>query len=330
MKLNFKLLITLCLVLLFSSCSGSEITEYVNDELLNTEYMEHESIVFSNIHGMITRVSYNNNVMYIIGASHIGRPEWHPMNETVMNAKQRADVFLFESDLWFTEDRQVRLDLNRMQRLPGGVTLQTFLPEDVFERFYQNLATWGVPYSNVVTMSPLNISSGMWSLLDAYFGYYGFYGIDFQVMNFAQENNRILKGLHDGASELNLTFNISEELQIQLIDSIPDWETAVEIWNHDFLYAYGEQNIIILAEGASAFEDIENLHPHDYFVASTSMIRTNIFATEIMKHLRETNEPTIFFTTVGINHLLRDGFNVLSVLEENGFIVEPYWHNALS
>ena len=54
--------------------------------------------------------------------------------------------------------------------------------------------------------------------------------------------------------------------------------------------------------------------------------RSTLFAEEIIRLLQETEEPTTFFITVGIGHMIGDDYgNVFNVLENHGFdIVRLY------
>ena len=58
--------------------------------------------------------------------------------------------------------------------------------------------------------------------------------------------------------------------------------------------------------------------------------RSIIYANEIMRLLRETEEPTTFFVAVGLSHIIRSGAgeeftDIVQQLRLAGFTVTPIW-----
>ncbi|MCL2349853.1 MAG: TraB/GumN family protein, partial [Defluviitaleaceae bacterium] len=62
-----------------------------------------------------------------------------------------------------------------------------------------------------------------------------------------------------------------------------------------------------------------------YMIEVMMTQRSGEFAHEIDRLLRETEEPTTFFVTIGIAHLLHAHGNTLAVLESQGHTINELW-----
>ena len=285
------------------------------------------------IHGLLSRIEYGENVAYIFGSMHLGRPDWFPLADVVEDAMARADVFAFEFDLALMEDPAVAEFQDELVLLPEGTTLEDVLTEQGFinlmallessplgVEFYDMLESFTPVGANLVItmvamMTHMNVDAA--------------YSVDSYVMQFAVENNRSVIGLNDVFREVELQFDVPIEIQATVFDEPFDWDELVEvILDLGLAEIYESQDITALRNAMTVAFDADEPSP---FVEHTTNInfnvRCHIFADEIARLLQETAEPTTFFVTVGIAHILGGELGtVLDLLEGMGFDVEALWN----
>lgn len=273
-----------------------------------------------NIHGMLSRVDYGDNTAYIIGSAHFGFPNWFPMADVVEQALQNADVFAFEVDL---SSMEALMDMMYLQEqlmfLPDNMTLRQFLPEDIFEHFSYAIETYGLPYALVENMKPSAIASMTTVFTAQYLGMEFEYGIDAHIMDFAIQSELPIIGLHSIEDELAAIFDIPNEAEIDLARFFPTLQEAKEELLK-VIEIYEAQNIDFFRnEWRNMISyDIEyNAHAqHIFDVIMTE--RSKQFGHKIARLLIETQEPTTFFITIGMNHV--SGYT-LETLVDMGFDV---------
>ena len=291
------------------------------------------------IHGFISRVEYGNNVAYIFGSFHLGRPEWFPLSPIVEDAIDRADVFAFEVDMALMSAPEVAAFSNRMMTLPDGQTLEDVLPPDVFENFLRSLEVLPtITYEMIAHLTPVGATMiiAMVELIPL-MGIYSAYSVDSYVHAVAAYSGRPVIGLNDIFREIDLLFNVPLDVQMTIFDSPAEWEEVD--WAADcealtqyvidmgLVEAYEAGSIPMLqrAMGSSISDEPTLFETH--FHNTNFHVRCHIFADEIARLLRETEEPTTFFVTVGAAHIIGGDFGkVLSLLGDMGFDVVPLWN----
>jgi len=275
----------------------------------------------ANIHGLISRVYYGENVAYIFGSMHASRAHWFPLADVVEDAMSRADVFVFEIDLTAMADPDVSAYSQKLMFLPDGTVLSDVVPEDVLAQFEQTLATYGgMQLALLETMTPyaaMSLIQMMFVMplvdLDVETS------VDSYVQMHAMSVGAPILGLNDVLYELRLAFDIPMDIQIEGMRYFMDLDSAVASMLL-LAQAYEDQDIDALR--AMFHEDIQEGEYGNYFLDIILHHRDRIFAEEIARLLQETEEPTTFFVTVGIGHLLGDGIGlVFYFLEEMGFDV---------
>jgi len=305
-----------------------------------------------NIHGMLTRIEYGDNVAYIFGTMHAGKSEWFPLHPMAEDAMRRADIFAFEFDLtedpfdvgvdWdmeldellemFDLDELLELldeflEMTALFFLPDELTLEDILPEDVFENFITNFATFDVidfEYENIANLTPVtlisDISRAMIELLGVSFDL----SVDMYIADFAVENDRPVVGLNTAISELELNFDIPLDLQVYALVDFPDFDTLLEYFEETGLveaYERQDRDALLAILEAEYTDNPYSQHMHHIFHK-----RCRIFAEEIARLLRETQEPTTFFVAIGAAHIVGGNQGqVLYILEDMGFDVVSMW-----
>ncbi|MCL2387693.1 MAG: TraB/GumN family protein [Defluviitaleaceae bacterium] len=247
-------------------------------------------------HDRLARVTYGDNVAYIMATTNLGNPEWfpNPLAPIITDAMYRADIFVFEveedSREGFSEEETAHN--TALMVLPDGLTLADILPEDTLSNFIVQTQTYGVAFNAVATFTPFTVLL----LFDIDFMHSDgerAYSLEFYIRDFAVSNNRHIIGLTDGITLLDLILGIPLENQLSALDNFPDMATALS----------ADENPFSL-----------RLHNANYH------LRTYDNAAGIAKLLTETIEPTTFFVTIVTDDGVTIDFEyVLSLLADKGF-----------
>ena len=278
------------------------------------------------IHGLISRVEQGDNVVYIFGSMHMGRSSWYPLHQEVEDAMRRSDAFVFETDL--TEEGQMMAAPLMMEHMfLENMTLSEFLEEGAFEHLMEVVATYGLNYQAIRGLTPWVVSIMLADIAYNRVGITGSYGVDHYVMGFAQAHHLPILYLNPIEHEIELAFNLTDELQHYAALSVENLDVAIQQVER-LVEAYETQNIDMittLVRESSLTGDAPN--PLEVYIIEVIVIQRSIeFAREIIRLLEETEEATTFFVTMGIGHLVGEDYgNVLNYLMDAGFQVE-YLH----
>ncbi|MCL2193595.1 MAG: TraB/GumN family protein [Treponema sp.] len=291
------------------------------------------------IHGFISRVEYGQNVAYVFGSMHLGRPEWFPLSPIVEDAIARADVFAFEVDMELMASPAVMAHAANLMMLPDGLTLRDVLPPESFQGFLESLEVLPtITYEMIANFTPVGASMIIATVeMLPLMGIYSIYSVDSYVHAIAMAAGKPVIGLNDIFHEVDLLFGVPMEIQTTMFDNPADWEDVdwtVADWDTIVQYvvdmglveAYkaGDAAMLRDALGSALSENPTPFEEH--FHHTNFHVRCHIFADEIARLLRETGEPTTFFVTVGAAHIIGGNFGkVLTLLEDMGFNVEPRW-----
>ncbi|MCL2387591.1 MAG: TraB/GumN family protein [Defluviitaleaceae bacterium] len=288
------------------------------------------------IHGKLTRIEYGDNVAYLFGSMHAGFEHWFPLHSAVEDAMARADVFAFEIDMveMLREEPspEVIEQILALQMLPDELTLEDILPEDVFENFYTNFQTFahlGLTYEAVKNISPITLMVTLDFVMVNLLGADLSLSVDEYVVNFAEAAEKPIIGLNSILGELTIVHDIPLEIQGYALVNFPTFEqmlqTARDVGMAD---AYESQDIDGIRRLFIDMAALGDDNPyHELFFHNLLYVRCHIFADEIARLLQETEEPTTFFVTIGLGHIIGGGGGiVLYLLEDMGFDPIPLWN----
>jgi len=294
------------------------------------------------IHGMLTRVVYGDNVAYILGSMHAGKPYWFPLAQIAEEAMARSDVFAFEYNIaagrglsWESSYNEM-FALYRTLRIPDNRTLREIMPSDAFFSFQRNLRTYssrGISYDMVKNLTPLAVIEIIYASMPSALGDVSRdFSVDDYIVDFALANNKPIIGLNSMLREFEIISDIPLEIQVNALNDFPDYATLLEMIieesrNIRLDELYETQNIDAIREFLIASAAASEGNPFlEIYQRNLMYVRDNVFAEEIARLLRETREPTTFFMTIGLAHII-DGYGiVLDLLEEMGFELTSLWN----
>jgi uncharacterized protein YbaP (TraB family) len=277
------------------------------------------------IHGLISRVQHGDNVVYIFGSMHFGKPNWYPLHREVEEAMRRSDAFVFETDL--SDEAMVAMAPYMLELMMlDNTTLSEFLREDAYEHLLDVIETYGVSYQSISMFTPWTVSLMLAEMAYSRVGITSTYGVDFYVMGFANTNNLPILYLNSVSHEMQLAFNIPEELQHYAALSLESLDVTVE-YVEMLVSAYEAQDIQLITYLTRDSIEADGLNPLEAYMIDIILIQRSIeFAREIIRLLNETQEPTTFFVTMGIGHMIGDDYgNVFNYLLDAGYEVVPLY-----
>jgi uncharacterized protein YbaP (TraB family) len=277
------------------------------------------------IHGLLSKIEYNGNTVYLFGSMHLGRKNWYPLNRAVEKAIAKADAFVFEYDLTSIGSAEYSAMATNYLALGGGMTLKDYLPPDVFDNFIQKLSTYDIiTYDMISALTPMAVTTII-TAIEIYpeIGLEEESGVDNYLLDYALKNGKPVYGLNPLARELSLLFDLPYEVQLAIIEDFQDKQTTLEVLEETALIeAYEAQNEQALLESLRyAFKDQDN--PFVKYMVDIMIVQRSVdFAREIERLLRETREPATFFVTMGIGHLIGDDYgNVFNILRDKGYTI---------
>jgi len=279
------------------------------------------------IHGLLSYIEYGDNRAYIFGSMHVGRPDMFPLAPVVMSAMERADVFAFEFD--FNEEFSFEgiITIFELMMLPEGETLETYLPPEAYAHLLHILSTFDEfdmsEMEEIGAFRPAVIDLTLALLIDEIVGVDSMYSVDDFVFDFANGLGRPVLGLATMEHQMSLLLAPPFDVEVAVVMSMTDQDTLANETRR-LTEAYIYQDMVALRRMVNAPVDRSN--PAEVYMADVMMRqRTGEFSAEIDRLLRETEEPTTFFITIGIAHLMHDLGNAFYNLENMGHTINELW-----
>jgi len=292
----------------------------------------------SNIHGALHRVVYGDNVAYIFGTMHGGRPYCFPLAEVVEDALRRADVIAVEIEEIGDSAAAMEAAILEASFLPAGLTWVDILPERYYNHLIAMMNDWGINYANAMVMNPAVVIYQIIRSIPLMFAEavdIDFYAsVDSYIASVANERGIPLIGLESIQQQVNILFNPPEDVLWAMIMHLQPFQAMTEDYLQSdelsldamaFLYRHNDFDPILQNLASTVYEDCLYLIYMNEIVMNW---RSTYYANEIMRLLRDTEEPTTFFVAVGLSHVIRSQAHhsltdIIQQLQFAGLTPEP-------
>ena len=294
------------------------------------------------IHGAIHRIEYGYNVAYLFGTIHGGHDHWFPLADVVEDALRRADVLVLEVENIGGYMSGLEEALMEVMFLADGNTWADVLPDTEYNHLVAMMVEWDIAYEEVNTMNPaflaFSLEMELAQLLADFEVGLGV-SVDAYVEAIAVELGLPVIGMETAAQQLDILHNPPFEVMLaQIMNLQPPVEMIERLLGSDELSldelaALYENNDIVGLQHAFSLEmgaDTDCLHA--IYVREAVMNGRSVFyANEIIRMLRETEEPTIFFVAVGLSHIVRSGggeefTDIVQQMRLQGIVAVPIWN----
>lgn len=265
--------------------------------------------------GALFKIHDADHALFLFGTIHAGKPDFYPLEATVMQALAQSSRIALEVDPSNAEPSQQALQ--EYGFFPDGQTLQ--LAPKLQSRLVEILKKQGVQYAAVAQMKPWMLVVLLAMNEYAAQGYQASLAIDLHLSDFARAQKKSVVELESAAGQMSLFGKLSIADQIRLLEG-----TLAEIEDKT-----SEQKVLRLtsmwrdadAAGLDAFsrEMAEDKTFSGKFLQRVLLDGRNpALASGLEKLLKS---ETTSFAGIGILHLIGEG-GVPALLRRRGYKVE--------
>ncbi len=256
-------------------------------------------------------VVHDGAPLHLLGSVHVLRPDAYPLDESLMELFEAAEVVVFELDLGGLEAQAMEM----MERgtYMDGRTLNGQIPAEAFQEVTDRLGALGVPAPMVAAMKPWMAALMLSSLAVQQGGYEAEWGLDVHFHRKAVEAGKTLEALETAQEQIEVFEGMSPEAQVAyLLSTLDELDDAVDRMDR-MSRAWRAGDAEFLAEMIrESLEDSPELTERILFQRNRDWIPA------IEGFLRDPR-PTLVI--VGTGHLVGEG-SVNELLEERGWVLE--------
>lgn len=213
-----------------------------------SEPVETEPPAVSTATPLLYKVSDDKgNVVWLFGSIHLGREDYFPLPDYVMDAFQGADSLAVEADIVaFEKDMGAQVKALMPLVYMDGTSIKDHIPQELYDKSVEILTAYN-SYSAAIDMyRPSLWSSMIESLIMVDMGGDVNLGIDRHLINLANEQNKDILEIESAQFQYQMLADFSDDLQILLLESAVDlyenWEDgAAEFAQLMDLWASGDE-----------------------------------------------------------------------------------------
>lgn len=316
------LILAIALCLFIAGCAGSAQTPADNSDNVVSET---DSDTASSTPLLYKVTDEDGNIAWLFGSIHVGREDFYPLPDYVLDAFNGSDALAVEADIIaFERDMSAQMDALSLLVYTDGTTISDHIPEDIY-----------ISASDIMDENELyNIAmdyympSLWWNFIDncAYMqlevDVEG--GIDRFLLDLAKENEKEVLEVESALFQYGMLADFSEELQIYLLEASVEAYGDLETMDADLnemmdLWAAGnEQEFAAYLNAEEEFEsEEEELLYAEYIKAMLTDRNENMadYAEDALKSGKEV------FICVGAAHVVGEGA-MAQKLAERGYTVE--------
>ncbi len=164
---------------------------------------------------LLWEVRSANNLIYLLGTVHVGRPEFYPLPAAVERAYQEASVIALEVD---PTDREALNDTMRLGTYEAPQTLEKNVSRATFESLQRAAESSGLPLEVLQSMKPFLAALMLTTLEYTRLGYDPQLGVDLHLATRAVRDGKKLVQLESARSQMEILAGMSRRLQEAFLD----------------------------------------------------------------------------------------------------------------
>lgn len=276
----------------------------------------------SGVIGPFWKVVHENNIVYLFGSIHVGKPELYPLHDKVELAFAESDVLAVEADV-------LNINLFSMQRLiderakyTDGTSLRDHLTPYHYARVKKAFQDQGLSLAMFESYEPWYLSMLLDSLYMLRTDYDEELGVD---MYFLKKANGV-KDIHELEGiefQLDMMDNFSEELQVvQLLSSLSykedqyqeELDRLFEAWKSS-----SEEDLLAFVSYPEDLTDHEHELMEEYYKALLD--DRNVGMVDKIEAYLTNSDPKTYFVVVGAAHYVGEK-GIVQLLTERGYDVK--------
>lgn len=320
MKKLLALLLTLILCFSFG-CTSNEQTPDTTETPTVTDSPYEEIQADSPLLYKVT--DSDGDVVWLLGSIHIGREEFYPLPDYIMEPFKNADSLAVEADIIaFENDIAAQITALQQMVYTDGTTISDHIDEELYNEASEILSKLGIPFGLDYYL-PIMWATLIDNIIYEELNFDASLGVDRHLLNYAKENDMKILEVESCEFQYNMMANFSEELQIiQLESAIEQYgkmeESEKEINALLDAWHKGDANVIaesyVIEEEAS--EEEKALYK-EYI--EKMLLNRNKGMTDFAVDALERSEEV--FICVGMAHVVGEG-SITDLLNEKGYKVE--------
>ncbi|MFJ2989065.1 TraB/GumN family protein [Collimonas sp. NPDC087041] len=177
--------------------------------------------------GALFKIQRNGHSAYVFGTIHVGRADFYPFDDKVLQALQHSSSIALEID---PNNTQALAPLMAKYGVyADGKSHQQDLPAALQKDLDALLEKYGMTPASVANLKPWLLASLLGIGEYTSQGYLPQYGVDTTLANFAKSNNKRLVELETPEQQLSLLGSLSDAEQIEFLqDSVDEIQDPVK------------------------------------------------------------------------------------------------------
>jgi uncharacterized protein YbaP (TraB family) len=253
--------------------------------------------------------------VFLAGSVHILKPSLYPLPPVFDAAFAAADTLVVEVNVDAVDPTELRVKTISYATLPDGQRIQTVLPESLTAELAMSLNRYGVPLTQVETLTPAFLMNQIVLLRLTSLGYQGEHGVEQHYLR--QLGDRRLLELETLDDQLSLLFNQPMNLQRQLLIDTLDQEAGIEPLVAGMIGAWfsgDDAQFMEMFEAQSGDSELTK-----QFTEQLLDHRNLGMADKIQGYLNSGNAevPNTYFVLAGAAHLIGEK-GIIALLEARG------------
>lgn len=267
----------------------------------------------------------SGNVLWLFGSIHVGREDYYPLPDYVLNAFHQSDSLAVELDIVaFEKDMSAQMSAILPLVYQDGTTISDHIPKELYDKCVDILKEYNSYLSGLDIYCPAFWSSMIDSLMVAELGGDVDLGIDRHLLDLANKANKEILEIESAKFQYQMMADFDDDVQIALlessVESYEDKKKAKEdLKDMMDLWASGDEKAF--AEYLAADdEDMTEEEKQSYAKYEKAMLTDrNLSMAQYARQALASGKEV--FICVGAAHIVGEGA-VVDLLEEQGYIVE--------
>lgn len=298
---------------------SAETTEPVTEQTSSDE-------VEDGVKPLLYRVTdADGSVIWLFGSIHVGREEFYPLPDYVMDAFNEADSLAVEADIVaFEEDIAVQTQaLSKMMYL-DGTTIKDYIPEDLYNSAVEIMTEYDYYMPQLDYYCPSMWSSLIRSLVLEGLGIESELGVDMHLLKKAYEEEKEILEVESVQMQYEMLAGFSDEIQLLLLEASVEMYDEIDDAEDEMnqlldLWASGDEEEFakVINEVDEEMTEEEQELYDEYNKEMT--VNRNIFMTDYAEDALADGGDV--FICVGAAHVVGEGA-MADLLSERGYTVE--------
>lgn len=266
----------------------------------------------------------DGDVVWVFGSIHVGKEEFYPLPDYVMNAYNSSEALAVEANVLGIEENAAEL-MNAMKPLiyTDGTTIKDHVSEETYNAAVAVLTELGVYNAMFDYYCPAMWSSLIESAVILEMDVDATLGVDMHLLSLAEQEGKEILEIESVAFQYSMLAGFSEELQEVMLASSATAAADTEAYAADLnklieLWSEGDENAIAQYLTASEAEEAMSQELYDEY-NNAMIIDRNKGMTDYAVDALEAGDE--IFICVGTAHVVGEDA-IADNLRELGYTVE--------